>query len=156
MEDKKLYLIDAMALIYRSYYALNKNPRINSKGFNTSAILGFANALLDIIKQHKPSHIGVAFDLHGPTVRHEQYEAYKANRQDTPEDIIASVPYVMELIKAMKIPMLAVEGYEADDVIGTLSKKAAREGFTVYMVTPDKDYAQLVEENILMLKLPRM
>lgn len=156
MEDKKLYLIDAMALIYRSYFALNKNPRINSKGFNTSAILGFANALLDIIKQHKPSHIGVAFDLHGPTVRHEQYEAYKANRQDTPEDIIASVPYVMELIKAMKIPMLAVEGYEADDVIGTLSKKAAREGFTVYMVTPDKDYAQLVEENILMLKLPRM
>jgi DNA polymerase-1 len=156
MEDKKLYLIDAMALIYRSYYALNKNPRINSKGFNTSAILGFANALLDIIKQHKPSHIGVAFDLHGPTVRHEQYEAYKANRQDTPEDIIASVPYVMELIKAMKIPMLAVEGYEADDVIGTLSKKAAREGFKVFMVTPDKDYAQLVEENILMLKLPRM
>ncbi|HHT03331.1 MAG TPA: DNA polymerase I [Bacteroidales bacterium] len=156
MKEKNLYLIDAMALIYRSYYALNKNPRINSKGLNTSAILGFANALLDIIKKHKPSHLGIAFDLQGPTVRHEQFEAYKANRQACPEDIIAAIPIVKELAKAMNIPMLAVEGYEADDVIGTLSKKAAREGFTVYMVTPDKDYAQLVEEKIFMLKLPRM
>ncbi|MDY4789281.1 MAG: DNA polymerase I [Bacteroidales bacterium] len=156
MKEKNLYLIDAMALIYRSYYALNKNPRINSKGLNTSAILGFANTLLDLIKKHKPTHIGVAFDLYGPTVRHEQFEDYKANRQESPEDIIAAVPYVKELVKAMNIPMLCKEGYEADDVIGTLSKKAARGGFKVFMVTPDKDYAQLVEENILMLKLPRM
>ena len=156
MKEKNLYLIDAMALIYRSYYALNKNPRINSKGLNTSAILGFANTLLDLIKKHKPTHIGVAFDLYGPTVRHEQFEDYKANRQESPEDIIAAVPYVKELVKALNIPMLCKEGYEADDVIGTLSKKAAREGFKVFMVTPDKDYAQLVEENILMLKLPRM
>lgn len=156
MKEKNLYLIDAMALIYRSYYALNKNPRINSKGLNTSAILGFANTLLDLIKKHKPTHIGVAFDLYGPTVRHEQFEDYKANRQESPEDIIAAVPYVKELVKSMNIPMLCKEGYEADDVIGTLSKKAAREGFKVFMVTPDKDYAQLVEENILMLKLPRM
>ena len=156
MKEKTLYLIAAMALIYRSYYALNKNPRINSKGLNTSAILGFANTLLDIIKKHKPTHIGVAFDLYGPTVRHEQFEDYKANRQESPEDIIAAIPYVKELVKAMNIPMLCKEGYEADDVIGTLSKKAAREGFKVFMVTPDKDYAQLVEENILILKLPRM
>ncbi len=156
MKEKTLYLIDAMALIYRSFYALNKNPRVNSKGLNTSAIFGFANTLLDIIKKHKPTHLGVAFDLYGPTIRHEQFEDYKANRQESPEDIISAVPYVKELVKAMNIPMLCKEGYEADDVIGTLSKKAAREGFTVYMVTPDKDYAQLVEENILMLKLPRM
>lgn len=155
MKDKNLYLIDAMALIYRSYYALNKNPRINSKGLNTSAILGFANALLEIIKNHKPTHIGIAFDLHGPTVRHKQFEDYKANRQAPPEDIILAIPIVKELAKAMNIPMLAVQGYEADDIIGTLSKKAAREGFKVYMVTPDKDFAQLVEENIFMLKLPR-
>ncbi len=156
MKEKTLYLIDAMALIYRSFYALNKNPRINSKGLNTSAIFGFANTLLDLIKKHKPTHLGVAFDLYGPTIRHEQFEDYKANRQESPEDIISAIPYVKELVKAMNIPMLCREGYEADDVIGTLSKKAAREGFTVYMVTPDKDYAQLVEENILMLKLPRM
>lgn len=156
MEDKRLFLIDAMALIFRSYYALNKNPRINSKGLNTSAVLGFANTLLDIIKQHKPTHLGVAFDLHGPTVRHEQFEDYKANRQETPEDILISIPIIKELVQAMNIPMLAVQGYEADDVIGTLSKKAARAGYTVYMVTPDKDYAQLVEENIIMYKLGRM
>ncbi|MDR0971289.1 MAG: DNA polymerase I [Bacteroidales bacterium] len=156
MEKKTLYLIDAMALIYRSYYALNKNPRINSKGFNTSAILGFANSLLDIIKQHKPSSIGVAFDLHGKTLREEEYEDYKANRQETPEDIIASVPYVMELLKALNIPILAKEGYEADDIIGTLSKKAEEKGYLTFMVTPDKDYAQLVSDSIFMLKLPRM
>lgn len=156
MKEKNLYLIDAMALIYRSFYALNKNPRINSKGLNTSAILGFANTLLDLIKKHKPTHIGVAFDLYGPTVRHEQFEDYKANRQESPEDIILSIPYVKELLKSMNIPMLCKEGYEADDVIGTLSKKAAKEGFKVYMVTPDKDYAQLVDDNIFMLKPPRM
>lgn len=156
MKEKTLYLIDAMALIYRSYYALNKNPRINSKGLNTSAILGFANSLLDLIKKHKPSHLGVAFDLYGPTVRHEQFESYKANRQECPEDIISSIPYVMELIDAMNIPMLCKEGYEADDVIGTLSHKAAKQGFEVYMVTPDKDYGQLVSDNIYILKLPRM
>jgi DNA polymerase-1 len=156
MKEKTLYLIDAMALIYRSYYALNKNPRINSKGLNTSAILGFANSLLDLIKKHKPSHLGVAFDLYGPTVRHEQFESYKANRQECPEDIISSIPYVMELIDAMNIPMLCKEGYEADDVIGTLSHKAAKQGFEVYMVTPDKDYGQLVSDNVYILKLPRM
>jgi len=156
MENKKLFLIDAMAIIFRAYYAFNKNPRINSKGQNTSAIFGFANTLLDILKQNKPTHIGVAFDLHGPTVRHEQYEEYKANRLETPEDILFAIPIIKDLVKAMNIPMLAVTGYEADDVIGTLAKKAARNGFTVYMVTPDKDYAQLVEENILMYKPGRM
>jgi DNA polymerase I len=157
MENKQqLYLIDAMALIFRSYYALNKNPRINSKGFNTSAVLGFANALLDIIKQHSPSHLGVAFDLHETTIRKQNYEDYKANRQAAPEDILASIPYVKRLIEAMNIPYLACPGYEADDVIGTLAKKAEQAGFQTYMVTPDKDYAQLVDENIFMLKLPHM
>src|SRR5574344_316544 len=157
MENKQqLYLIDAMALIFRSYYALNKNPRINSKGFNTSAVLGFANALLDIIKQHSPSHLGVAFDLHEITIRKQDYEDYKANRQAAPEDILASIPYVKRLIQAMNIPYLACPGYEADDVIGTLAKKAEQAGFQTYMVTPDKDYAQLVDENIFMLKLPHM
>ncbi|MDD2288040.1 MAG: DNA polymerase I, partial [Bacteroidales bacterium] len=120
MENKKLFLIDAMAIIFRAYYAFNKNPRINSKGQNTSAIFGFANTLLDILKQNKPTHIGVAFDLHGPTVRHEQYEEYKANRLETPEDILFAIPIIKDLVKAMNIPMLAVTGYEADDVIGTL------------------------------------
>src|SRR5574344_1095118 len=157
MEEKKqLYLIDAMALIFRSYYALNKNPRINSKGMNTSAVLGFANSLLDIIKHHNPTHLGVAFDLHEITIRKQDYEDYKANRQAAPEDILASIPYVKRLIQAMNIPYLACPGYEADDVIGTLAKKAEQAGFQTYMVTPDKDYAQLVDENSFMLKLPHM
>lgn len=156
MEDKRLYLIDAMALIFRSYYALNKNPRVNSKGMNTSAILGFANTLLDLIKQRTPTHIGVAFDLFGPTIRHDMFKDYKANRQETPEDIIIAIPIVKQLVKAMNIPILSAQGYEADDVIGTISKKAVKKGFTVFMITPDKDFAQLVEDNILIYKPGRM
>ncbi len=155
MEKKTLYLIDAMAAIYRAFYALNKNPRITSKGQNVSAVLGFCNTLLDIIKQYKPTHIGVAFDLQGPTFRHIQYEQYKANRQAMPEEIREAIPIIKDIIKAMNIPILCKEGYEADDVIGTLSKKAVAKGYEVFMVTPDKDYAQLVEENIKMIRLGR-
>ena len=156
MEKKTLYLIDAMAMIYRAYYALNKNPRINTKGLNTSAILGFCNTLFDIIKQYNPSHLGVAFDLQGPTFRHQQFEQYKANRQAMPEEIRESLPYIKSIIEAMNIPILCKEGFEADDVIGTLSKRAVKQGFEVFMVTPDKDYAQLVEDNIKMLRLGRL
>ncbi len=156
MEKKKLFLIDAMALIYRSFYAMNKSPRMNTKGLNTSAAFGFFNTLLSLLKQHKPSYLGIAFDLHAPTFRHECFADYKANREATPEEIRQMEPYIHRLIEAMHIPMLSCEGYEADDVIGTLAKKAAKEGFEVFMVTPDKDYAQLVEEDIKMLKLGRM
>ncbi len=156
MEQRKLFLIDAMALIYRSFYAMNKNPRVNTKGWNTSAAFGFFNALLSLIKQHRPSHLGIAFDLHAPTFRHECFADYKANRESTPEEIRQMEPYIHQFIDAMHIPALSCEGYEADDVIGTIAKKAANEGFDVFMVTPDKDYAQLVEENIKMLKLGRM
>jgi DNA polymerase-1 len=151
-EGKKLFLLDAMALIYRAYYALNRNPRITSKGLNTSAILGFANALYDVIRNEKPSHIGVAFDTHAPTVRHEDFTAYKANREAMPEDIAAAIPYIIQLIRGFNIPVLAVDGYEADDVIGTLAKQAEKKGFTVYMMTPDKDFGQLVSDNILQYK----
>jgi DNA polymerase-1 len=153
---KKLFLIDAMALIFRAYYALNKNPRINSKGLNTSAILGFTNSLYDIIKNEKPTHIGVAFDSHGPTVRHVDFADYKANRDNTPEDIVASLPYIKEIIAAFGIPVLELSGYEADDIIGTLAKKAEQEGFTTFMMTTDKDYGQLVSENILIYKPAHM
>lgn len=151
-EGRKLFLLDAMALIYRAYYALNKNPRITSKGLNTSAILGFANALYDVIRNEKPTHIGVAFDTHAPTVRHEDFSAYKANREAMPEDISAAIPYIMQLIRGFNIPILAVDGYEADDVIGTLAKQAEKKGFTVYMMTPDKDFGQLVSDHILQYK----
>lgn len=153
--EKRLFLLDAMALIYRAYYALNKNPRINSKGMNTSAILGFANTLYDVLKNEKPTHIGVAFDTMAPTVRHEEFLDYKANRQAPPEDITNSLPYIKELIKAFNIPILYVDGYEADDVIGTLAKKAEEHGYKTYMMTSDKDFGQLVSENILMYKPPR-
>lgn len=153
MDKKKLFLIDAMALIYRSFYAMNKSPRVNTKGMNTSAAFGFVNTLLSLIKQYGPEYIGMAFDLHAPTFRHKQFAEYKANRQATPEEIRSMEPYIRQLIEAMHIPILSSEGYEADDVIGTLSKKAAKQGFDVFMVTPDKDYAQLVEENIRILKL---
>ncbi|MDL2209166.1 DNA polymerase I, partial [Parabacteroides sp. OttesenSCG-928-O15] len=148
----KLFLIDAYALIYRSYYAFIKNPRINSKGMNTSAIFGFVNSLEDVLKRENPSHIAVAFDPPGPTFRHEAYEAYKAQREETPEDIRASVPIIKEIIQAYNIPILEVLGYEADDVIGTISKQAAGEGFEVYMMTPDKDYGQLVGDHIYMYR----
>ncbi|MBR1768941.1 MAG: DNA polymerase I [Bacteroidales bacterium] len=156
MQGKTLYLIDAMALIFRSYYALNKNPRINSKGLNTSAALGFFNTLLDIIQKHSPSHLAVCFDVSSQTFRKEEYEDYKANREACPEEILSNLPYIKDLLNAMNIKTLGVEGFEADDVIGTIAKKGKKQGFEVYMVTPDKDYAQLVEDGIFILKLPRM
>ena len=144
----KLFLLDAYALIYRAYYALIKNPRINSKGFNTSAVLGFVNTLEDVLKKENPSHIGVAFDPSGPTFRHEAYEQYKAQREETPEVIRLSVPIIKDIIRAYQIPILEVPGYEADDVIGTLATEAGKQGIMTYMMTPDKDYGQLVSENV--------
>ena len=149
---KKLFLLDAYALIYRAYFAFIKNPRINSQGLNTSAILGFVNTLEEVIKKEKPTHLGVAFDPSGPTFRHEAFEQYKAQRESTPEDIKKAVPYIKEVLKAYNIPIFEVKGYEADDVVGTLAKQAAKQGFQVYMLTPDKDYGQLVEENIFMYR----
>jgi len=149
---KKLFLLDAMALIYRAHFAFSKAPRFNSKGLNTSVVFGFANALLEILQKEKPSHIGVAFDSGKKTFRHEAFAEYKGTRQAMPEDIGIAIPYVVRLIEGMDIPMLKVDGYEADDVIGTLAKKAAREGFEVYMMTPDKDFGQLVEDNIRIYK----
>ncbi|MDP2235277.1 MAG: DNA polymerase I [Bacteroidales bacterium] len=148
----KLFLLDAMALIYRAYFALNKNPRITSKGLNTSAILGFTNTLYEILKNEKPTHIGVAIDTMAPTQRHTDFVAYKANREKMPEDIEKSLPYIVEIIKGFNIPLLFVDGFEADDVIGTLAKKAEKAGFLTYMMTPDKDFGQLVSENIYMYK----
>ena len=149
---KKLFLLDAYALIYRAYFAFIKNPRINSQGLNTSAILGFVNTLEEVIKKEKPTHLGVAFDPSGPTFRHEAFEQYKAQRESTPEDIKKAVPYIKEVLKAYNIPIFEVKGFEADDVVGTLAKQAAKQGFQVYMLTPDKDYGQLVEENIFMYR----
>ena len=149
---KKLFLLDAYALIYRAYFALNKNPRINSKGLNTSAIMGFLNTLYEVLKNEKPTHIGVAFDLGAPTLRTDDFSEYKANREETPPDIKISVPYIKEIIKGFNIPIFECEGYEADDIIGTLSKKAEKEGFVTYMMTPDKDFGQLVSENIFIYK----
>ena len=143
---EKLFLLDAYALIYRAYYAFIKNPRINSKGFNTSAILGFINTLEDVLKKENPTHIGIAFDPKGPTFRHEAFEQYKAQREETPEVIRESVPVIKEFIKAYNIPIFEVAGYEADDVIGTLAKEAEKRGIITYMMTPDKDYGQLVSE----------
>lgn len=149
---KKLFLIDAMALIYRAHFAFSKNPRINSRGLNTSSVFGFANTLLEVLDKEKPSHIGVGFDLPGPTFRHEQFEAYKAQRQEQPEDITLAIPYIKQLLTGMDIPILEMPGFEADDIIGTIAKRAVKEGFTVYMLTPDKDYAQLVEPGIFLYR----
>lgn len=149
---KTLFLIDAYAIIYRSYYAFIRSPRINSKGLNTSAIYGFINTLDDVLKREKPTHIAVCFDPPGPTFRHEAFEAYKAQRESTPEDIKLAVPYIKKIIEAYNIPMIEVMGFEADDVIGTLAKKAGAMDFKVYMLTPDKDYGQLVSENIFMYR----
>ena len=149
---KKLFLLDAYALIYRAYFALNKNPRINSKGLNTSAIMGFLNTLYEVLKNENPTHIGVAFDLGEPIRRTENFADYKANREETPPDIKISVPYIKEIIKAFNIPIFECAGYEADDIVGTLSKKAEKEGFTTYMMTPDKDFGQLVSDNIFIYK----
>ena len=148
----KLFLLDAYALIYRAYYAFIKNPRINSKGFNTSAILGFVNTLEEVLKKENPTHIGVAFDPSGPTFRHEAYEQYKAQREETPEAIRLSVPIIKDIIRAYRIPILEVSGYEADDVIGTLATEAGRQGITTYMMTPDKDYGQLVSDRVFMYR----
>lgn len=148
----KLFLIDAYALIYRSYYAFIKNPRINSKGVNTSAVFGFINTLEDVLKREQPTHIAVAFDPKGPTFRHEAFEQYKAQREETPEVIRQSVPVIKEIIQAYHIPILEVPYYEADDVIGTVAKQAAANGFEVYMMTPDKDYGQLVADHIYMYR----
>lgn len=149
---EKLFLLDAYALIYRAYYAFIKNPRINSKGFNTSAVLGFVNTLEDVLKKEEPTHIGIAFDPAGPTFRHEAYEQYKAQREATPEAIRLSVPVIKDIIRAYHIPILEVSGYEADDVIGTLATQAGQKGISTYMMTPDKDYGQLVSENVFMYR----
>ncbi|MBT6081490.1 MAG: DNA polymerase I, partial [Polaribacter sp.] len=151
-DQKRVFLVDAFALIFRGYYAFIKNPRINSKGLDTSAIMGFMNSLLDVIKRERPDHLAVCFDKGGSVDRVEMFEAYKANRDETPEAIKIAVPYIQEILKAMHIPIMVKEGFEADDVIGTLSKQAEKEGYKTFMVTPDKDFAQLVSENIFMYK----
>jgi DNA polymerase I len=153
--DKKLFLLDAFALIYRAYFAFSNNHRVNSKGLNTSAIFGFTNTLLDVLKKEKPSHIAVVFDTAEPTVRHEAFEDYKAQREDIPEDIVLAIPFIQRIIEGFNIPVLSLDGYEADDVIGTLAKKAEKEGFITYMMTPDKDYGQLVSENIFIYRPAR-
>ncbi len=151
-KNKKLFLLDAMALIYRAHFAFSKNPRINSKGMNTGAILGFTNTLLEVLNKEKPSHIAVAFDTSAPTFRHKLFPEYKAQREESPEDIRTAIPIVKEEIRAFNIPVIELDGFEADDIIGTLAKKAASKGFKVYMMTSDKDYAQLVEDNIILYK----
>lgn len=154
-QSKKLFLLDAYALIFRSYYAFIKNPRITSKGLNTSAIFGFLLTLEEVLQKQKPSHIAVVFDTPAPTFRHELYKEYKATRDETPEDIKTAVPYIKRLLDAYNIPVIDCPGFEADDVIGTLAKKAAGQGFTTFMMTPDKDFAQLVSENVFMYKPSR-
>jgi len=151
-DQKRLFLLDAFALIFRGYYAFIKNPRINSKGMDTSAIMGFTNSLLDVIKREKPDHLAVCFDRGGSVARTESFPEYKANRQETPEAIKIAVPIIEEILKAMKIPAVVLAGYEADDIIGTLAKQAEKEGYQTFMVTPDKDFAQLVSENIFMYR----
>ena len=154
-QAKRLFLLDAYALIFRSYYAFIKNPRITSKGLNTSAIFGFLLTLEEVLQKQKPSHIAVVFDTPTPTFRHEMLKEYKANRDETPEDIKKAVPYIKKLIEAYKIPVIACPGFEADDVIGTLARKASDKGFVTYMMTPDKDFAQLVSETVFMFKPSR-
>lgn len=154
-EDKRLFLLDAFALIYRAYFAFGSNHMVNSKGMNTSAIFGFAITLLNLLEKEKPSHIAVAFDLPGETLRVQEFTEYKANREEMPEDLSVAIPYIKKLIEAFKIPIISAEGYEADDVIGTLAKRAEKDGYTTYMVTPDKDYGQLVSDKIFMYKPAR-
>jgi DNA polymerase-1 len=149
---KRLFLIDAYALIYRSYFAFIRNPRYNSKGMNTSAMLGFANTLVQLLENEKPAYIGVVFDMSKPTFRHEMFPEYKATRQEMPEDLRKSIPYIRQMIEHFRIPLIEMEGYEADDIIGTLATRASGEGFVTYMMTPDKDYAQLVNDTIYMYK----
>ncbi|MGB8703592.1 MAG: 5'-3' exonuclease H3TH domain-containing protein, partial [Gillisia sp.] len=154
--QKRLFLLDAYALIFRGYYAFIKNPRINSKGFDTSAIMGFMNSLFDVIRREKPDHLAVCFDKDGSSERTEMYADYKAHRDATPEPIMAALPYIQNILKAMHIPVVICPGCEADDIIGTLAKQAEKEGYQTFMVTPDKDFAQLVSENIFMYRPARM
>lgn len=154
--DRKLFLLDAFALIYRAYFAFSNNPRINSKGFNTSAIFGFTNTLLEILNKEKPSHIAVVFDTDAPTQRHTEFEAYKANREEMPEDLRKSIPLIIDLVHAFNIQTIGVPGYEADDLIGTLARRAEILGYTTYMMTPDKDYGQLVDANTFIYKPARL
>jgi DNA polymerase I len=154
-QSKKLFLLDAYALIFRAYYAFIKNPRVTSKGLNTSAVFGFLLALEEVLQKQKPTHIAVVFDTPTPTFRHEMFKDYKAHRDETPEDIKKAVPYIKRLIEAYKIPVIDFPGFEADDVIGTLARKASEKGFTTYMMTPDKDFAQLVSDNVYMIKPSR-
>jgi DNA polymerase-1 len=156
MSKKRLFLLDAYALIFRGYYAFIKNPRINSKGMDTSAIMGFMNSLVELIRKERPDHLAVAFDKGGSVARTEAFEAYKANRDETPEAIRIAVPYIHKILEAMEIPIIEKAGFEADDLIGTLAKQAEKAGYLTYMVTPDKDFAQLVSENIFMYKPARM
>lgn len=156
MNNKKLFLLDGMALMYRAHFALSKNPRFTSTGINTSAVMGFTNTLLDVLKKERPTHIAVVFDTEAPTERHTSFEAYKAHRQAMPEDLAAAMPYVIKLITGFNIPVITSDGYEADDIIGTLAKKAEQKGFQVFCMTPDKDFAQLVSENIFIYKPARM
>src|SRR5688572_22249278 len=149
---KKVFLLDAMALIFRAYYALIRNPRVTSKGKNTNAQFGFTNTLVELITKQQPSHMAVCFDTHAPTERHTDFADYKANRQEAPEDILAAVPDIKKIVEGFNIPCMELDGLEADDVIGTLSKKAAKEGYEVFMVTPDKDYGQLVTEKVRIYK----
>ena len=151
-DTEKIFLLDAYALIYRAFFALNKNPRMTSKGLNTSAIIGFLNTLYEVIRNEKPSHLGIAFDLGAPTLRTDSFCDYKANREEMPPDLRASIPYIIDIIKGFNIPIYACEGFEADDVIGTLAKKAEKAGYLTYMMTPDKDFGQLVTDNILIYK----
>lgn len=153
---KRLFLLDGMALIYRAHFALSKNPRFTSAGVNTSAVMGFANTLMEILKKENPTHIAVVFDTAAPTERHTDFEAYKAHRQSMPEDLAAALPYVFKLIEGFRIPVITKDGYEADDIIGTLAKEAEQKGFQVFCMTPDKDFAQLVSENIFIYKPARM
>src|SRR5678815_1261231 len=149
---KKVFLLDAMALIFRAYYALIRIPRLTTKGKNTNAQFGFTNTLADLINNQKPSHMAICFDTAAPTERHTDFEEYKANRQDAPEDILSALPDIKKIIEGFNIPILEVDGYEADDVIGTLCKQAEKSGYEVYMVTPDKDYGQLVSDHIKIYK----
>jgi DNA polymerase-1 len=153
---KKLFLLDGMALIYRAHFALSKTPRFTSGGFNTSAVMGFTNTLLDVLKKEKPTHMAVVFDTDAPTERHTDFAAYKAHRESMPEDLSAALPYIFKLILGFNIPVITSDGYEADDIIGTLAKKAEQKGYTVYCMTPDKDFAQLVSPNIFIYKPARM
>ncbi len=154
--DKKLFLLDAFALIYRAYFAFSNSPRINSKGMNTSAVFGFCNTLLEILNKEKPTHMAVVFDTDAPTQRHEEFESYKANREEMPEDLRVAIPYVIDLIKGFNIEVIGLPGFEADDIIGTLARKAEGLGYTTYMMTPDKDYGQLVDENTFIYKPARL